>query len=447
MSDAAVSFLVEAGEAAWALEATGGSERAAANMLLDRGADIVDETEVMPSSSWKPRVPLPLPTWRRAAPLFPRTPEPLPRTPELPRPTRAPSTCRGSVGWALRQMTDGTPAPLTPSGWMPSTPPSPFFPAPASPQWPAPATPPLHFDRHSVTPERLPGNRPDSNRPSRPCGSRWRDNSRLWENPYANPSSSSSSNPQSRMTEERWRESSSDTSFSRSPRALVARSPVRGPRGISRSRSPLRHAPHTEESLPLFVPEFDTHMSPCGEALFSCGWEEPDLAENPGEAEETWPESPPFDADLDGDAASDPPDAEVQQVLASTLESVLDSPDVAPIDSEGDQVVPVDPEESEVPTEELELFSVFDSSSSESEHGFIHAGPATPEATQPPDPQPTEPSRAGSCVICMERAADFAIVPCGHRCLCQHCSYSLDRCPMCRGVLQGVLKIFDCVAP
>ena len=56
-------------------------------------------------------------------------------------------------------------------------------------------------------------------------------------------------------------------------------------------------------------------------------------------------------------------------------------------------------------------------------------------------------ARAEGCVICMERASDFAIVPCGHRCLCQICSRNLTKCPVCRTYVQGVLKIFDCSLP
>eukprot|EP00931_Biecheleriopsis_adriatica_P033838 TRINITY_DN19623_c0_g1_i1.p1 TRINITY_DN19623_c0_g1~~TRINITY_DN19623_c0_g1_i1.p1 ORF type:complete len:439 (-),score=62.10 TRINITY_DN19623_c0_g1_i1:19-1281(-) len=42
----------------------------------------------------------------------------------------------------------------------------------------------------------------------------------------------------------------------------------------------------------------------------------------------------------------------------------------------------------------------------------------------------------GDCVICMEEAAEYAVVPCGHQCLCKNCKQtSPPHCPVCRGTV------------
>lgn len=51
----------------------------------------------------------------------------------------------------------------------------------------------------------------------------------------------------------------------------------------------------------------------------------------------------------------------------------------------------------------------------------------------------------GKCVVCMECDASFACVPCGHRCLCQHCADKLtpaSRCPMCRKPKSQLIRVF-----
>ena len=52
-----------------------------------------------------------------------------------------------------------------------------------------------------------------------------------------------------------------------------------------------------------------------------------------------------------------------------------------------------------------------------------------------------EPS-SNPCVICMDKKATHAIVPCGHQCLCPDCAVFVDKCPMCRVAKQCVIKIF-----
>ena len=60
------------------------------------------------------------------------------------------------------------------------------------------------------------------------------------------------------------------------------------------------------------------------------------------------------------------------------------------------------------------------------------------------DASPTEVGAADMeiCVICFEQPKKFAIVPCGHRCLCKWCKPSDHRCPMCRGPVNLILRVF-----
>ena len=49
------------------------------------------------------------------------------------------------------------------------------------------------------------------------------------------------------------------------------------------------------------------------------------------------------------------------------------------------------------------------------------------------------------CVICLDKPKSHAIIPCGHRCVCQLCAVSLAGgfCPICRGHVREVIKIFS----
>ena len=53
------------------------------------------------------------------------------------------------------------------------------------------------------------------------------------------------------------------------------------------------------------------------------------------------------------------------------------------------------------------------------------------------------------CVICHDKGAEHAVIPCGHVCLCSDCSTAYSslfaahkKCPLCRGNVQGTLKIY-----
>lgn len=48
-----------------------------------------------------------------------------------------------------------------------------------------------------------------------------------------------------------------------------------------------------------------------------------------------------------------------------------------------------------------------------------------------------------NCVICCTLPSSQAIIPCGHRCLCDDCATTLTgKCPLCRTSIQSFLKIF-----
>lgn len=51
-------------------------------------------------------------------------------------------------------------------------------------------------------------------------------------------------------------------------------------------------------------------------------------------------------------------------------------------------------------------------------------------------------SRHTYCVICWGAKTDTAIDPCGHLCLCASCAASVNSCPVCRGPVGKLLKVF-----
>ena len=59
-------------------------------------------------------------------------------------------------------------------------------------------------------------------------------------------------------------------------------------------------------------------------------------------------------------------------------------------------------------------------------------------------------SEQGVCVVCLHHDATDALIPCGHRCVCQTCAADLLKprpnvvpaCPMCRTELTGSIRVF-----
>lgn len=54
--------------------------------------------------------------------------------------------------------------------------------------------------------------------------------------------------------------------------------------------------------------------------------------------------------------------------------------------------------------------------------------------------------QGNECVVCMDKKASMAPVPCGHLCLCQSCNNDIisttKKCPICSQILQGSMRIF-----
>lgn len=63
------------------------------------------------------------------------------------------------------------------------------------------------------------------------------------------------------------------------------------------------------------------------------------------------------------------------------------------------------------------------------------------------DSNSEQPATPRQCVICLDRPADSAIVPCGHMCGCYACLQALHasetpQCPLCRTPVTSVIRIF-----
>ena len=67
--------------------------------------------------------------------------------------------------------------------------------------------------------------------------------------------------------------------------------------------------------------------------------------------------------------------------------------------------------------------------------------PEPPDEPELPKPASTEPANT-ECAICLDDDAEYAAVPCGHRCLCADCSKTVSECPVCRTKMSAVLRVF-----
>lgn len=48
------------------------------------------------------------------------------------------------------------------------------------------------------------------------------------------------------------------------------------------------------------------------------------------------------------------------------------------------------------------------------------------------------------CKICFEARINAVLIPCGHACLCVHCTNGLSHCPVCRGAIAQCVKMYKC---
>jgi uncharacterized protein YoxC len=67
---------------------------------------------------------------------------------------------------------------------------------------------------------------------------------------------------------------------------------------------------------------------------------------------------------------------------------------------------------------------------------IVNISSHTPNTTQPVE----------SCNICMDSEITHAFIPCGHHCVCEDCANVVfsqsKQCPMCRGNIMGILRIY-----
>jgi len=55
----------------------------------------------------------------------------------------------------------------------------------------------------------------------------------------------------------------------------------------------------------------------------------------------------------------------------------------------------------------------------------------------------------GMCVVCLSEPSTHAMVPCGHMCICEQCNSDSahDQCPICRGLVENIIKIHNSGSP
>ncbi len=66
------------------------------------------------------------------------------------------------------------------------------------------------------------------------------------------------------------------------------------------------------------------------------------------------------------------------------------------------------------------------------------------QAASAPAPASAPANQVVECTICMTAGATHAVVPCGHLCMCGSCSRSVQKCPICRGPVESLLRVYIC---
>jgi Zinc finger, C3HC4 type (RING finger) len=57
-------------------------------------------------------------------------------------------------------------------------------------------------------------------------------------------------------------------------------------------------------------------------------------------------------------------------------------------------------------------------------------------------PRPTSVSKQGGCRLCHTGEAEVAVLDCGHLCLCEECSESPTKCPVCQKRIRSRLRVY-----
>jgi len=75
--------------------------------------------------------------------------------------------------------------------------------------------------------------------------------------------------------------------------------------------------------------------------------------------------------------------------------------------------------------------------------------PSRPRAVAPSRPRTvalslteTHWTRMEACCVCVIKDRDHAIAPCFHMCVCSGCAHRITACPMCRGEIHDVHRIY-----
>jgi len=50
-----------------------------------------------------------------------------------------------------------------------------------------------------------------------------------------------------------------------------------------------------------------------------------------------------------------------------------------------------------------------------------------------------------ACKVCLDMVADVIFLPCAHIVSCGQCAPALQKCPLCRKVVHGIIKAFFAV--
>jgi hypothetical protein len=70
-----------------------------------------------------------------------------------------------------------------------------------------------------------------------------------------------------------------------------------------------------------------------------------------------------------------------------------------------------------------------------------------PDILDPSQIKIFEDTSTDECAICMCENKSVIVNPCGHYYMCDGCSKSVNKCPICRGDISGFLKKEDMAAP
>eukprot|EP00812_Abedinium_dasypus_P007283 NODE_1926_length_1033_cov_236.745399.p1 GENE.NODE_1926_length_1033_cov_236.745399~~NODE_1926_length_1033_cov_236.745399.p1 ORF type:complete len:231 (+),score=35.03 NODE_1926_length_1033_cov_236.745399:3-695(+) len=69
-------------------------------------------------------------------------------------------------------------------------------------------------------------------------------------------------------------------------------------------------------------------------------------------------------------------------------------------------------------------------------------GPPAPQRQSPPRRHRAPRQQQAWCVVCMACPQEIAIDPCGHLSMCHNCASAVKDCPVCRGPIVKLLRVY-----